>query len=76
MVQKEEIRGPTRIEDVIERIAKAKWEWARHVPRGDEEKWTDKLMQWKPRTSAVKGKCWVHDIKKVNGPGIELSGRL
>ena len=49
-VQKEEIRVPTRVEDVIERIAKAKWEWARHVPRGDEEKWIDKLMQWKPRT--------------------------
>ena len=45
---------------------------AGHVARGDEKKWTNKLMQWKPRTSRRSAgrpqKRWVDDIKGVTGP--------
>ena len=45
---------------------------AGHVARGDEKKWTNKLMQWKPRTSRRSAgrpqKRWVDDIKEVTGP--------
>ena len=53
-VRIEEIRRLTRFEDVMERIAKAKWQWTGHMTRGDEKwTWTNKLMQWKPRTIAA-----------------------
>ena len=50
-VRIEEIRRLTGVEDVVERIARAKRQRAGHVARGDGKKWTNKLMQWKPRTS-------------------------
>ncbi|WP_208972732.1 hypothetical protein, partial [Escherichia coli] len=53
-------------------IARAKWQWAGHVARGDGKKWTNKVMQWKPRTSRRSAgrsqKRWMYDIKEVNGP--------
>ena len=65
-VRIEEIRRLTRGNDVMEHIAKAKWQWAGHVARGDEKKWTNKLMQWKPRTSRRSAgrpqKRWVDPI--------------
>ena len=71
-VRIEEIRRLTKVEDVMERIAKTKWQWSGHVTRGDEERWTNKLMQWKPRTSRWSAgrpqKRWVGDIKEVTGP--------
>ena len=71
-VRNEQVRRLSKVEDVIERIAKAKWQWAGHVARGDQEKWTTKLMQWRPRTSRRSAgrpqKRWVDDIKEVTGP--------
>ena len=71
-VRIEKIRRLTRVEDVMERIAKTKRQWAGHMARGDEEKWTNKLMQWKPRRSRRSAgrpqKRWVDDIKEVTRP--------
>ena len=40
------------------------------MARGDEEKWTKKVVQWKPRTSRRSAGMdhWVDDIKEVTGP--------
>lgn len=38
-IRNEEIRR-TKVEDVIARIAKLKWNWVGHVARQGEERWT------------------------------------
>jgi len=44
-----EIRKRTRVEDVIECIAKQKWKWAGHIARTSEDRWTKKILEWGPR---------------------------
>lgn len=49
-IRNEEIRRRTGVADVIERVARQKWQWAGHVARNN-VKWTKVLMQWRPRES-------------------------
>ncbi|KAM0735271.1 LINE-1 retrotransposable element ORF2 protein [Formica fusca] len=49
-IPNKEVRRRTRITDVVERVARLKWQWAGHVAR-DNIKWTKTLMQWRPRES-------------------------
>ncbi|KAM0730390.1 hypothetical protein ACS0PU_002719 [Formica fusca] len=49
-IPNEEVRRRTRITDVVERVARLKWQWAGHVAR-DNIKCTKTLMQWRPRES-------------------------
>ena len=43
------IREQTKIRDILEVISNAKWTWAGHVARRDENRWTTKLTTWEPR---------------------------
>lgn len=49
MKRNEWIRNKTRADDVIQRIAKLKWQWAGHVMRLPDERWTKKVTEWRPR---------------------------
>jgi hypothetical protein len=50
-IRNTEIRKRTQVTDVIQRIASLKWRWAGHVARSSDEKWTKKLLIWRPRES-------------------------
>ncbi|CAH2227620.1 jg14169 [Pararge aegeria aegeria] len=47
-IRHEEIRRRTRVSDIAQRIAKLKWQWARHT-RTDGG-WGLKVPEWRPRT--------------------------
>jgi hypothetical protein len=41
----EEIRMRTRVDDVAQRLATAKWQWAGHVAREDPDRWTARAVR-------------------------------
>ena len=43
------IRQQTKVRDILEIINKAKWTWAGHLMRRDDNRWTTKLTTWQPR---------------------------
>jgi len=43
------IREQTKIRDILKVISKAKWTWAGHVARRDDNRWTTRLTFWQPR---------------------------
>ena len=49
-VRNSEIRNKTEVKDIIEKIKAAKWRWAGHVVRRDDNRWTKRLTEWQPRT--------------------------
>jgi len=44
----EEIRRRTRITDITERKARLKWQWAGHVAKMDSNRWTSRVLKWRP----------------------------
>lgn len=69
-IRNKEIRRRTGIMDVVERVARLKWQWAGHVAR-DNLKWTKTLMQWKPwesrRSRGRPQTRWREDIQRHAG---------
>ena len=67
-IRNENIRRRTRVTDVL---AKLKWQWVGHIGRQDRERWTIKIIMWRPRGIKRKvgrsQKRWLDDIKKVAG---------
>jgi hypothetical protein len=49
-VKNTEIRLRTKVKDIIQKIKEAKWRWAGHVARRDDNRWTKSLTKWQPRT--------------------------
>ena len=49
-IKNEEIRRQTQVKDIIEKIKQAKWRWAGHTARRDDNRWTKRTMDWQPRT--------------------------
>jgi len=70
-VRNEEIRGRIKVEDIIARIMKLKWNWVEHIARQGDKKWTKYIVQWRPkqhRWSVGKPqRRWIDDIKKRVG---------
>ena len=66
-IRNENIRRRTGVTDVIERIAKLKWQWVGHIERQDREIWTIKIIMWRPRDTKRKvgrtQKHWLDGIK-------------
>src|ERR1700761_1162277 len=64
------IRKQTKVVDVMERIASLKWNWAGHIARMTDERWTETIMNWRPPTTRPGGrppKRWTNGIKRVAG---------
>ena len=59
----------TRVDDVAQRLATAKWQWACHVASEDPDRWTARIVKLRPRASKRSvnrpQKRWYGDIKKV-----------
>ena len=49
-LRNEEIRRRTKVTDIALRISKLKWQWAGHVCRRTDNRWSRKVLEWRPRT--------------------------
>ena len=62
------IREKTGVRDIIETIRKLKWQWAGHVARMTDNRWTSRLTTWIPRdrirNSGRQNIRWRDDIGK------------
>jgi hypothetical protein len=64
------IRQQTKIVDVMERIASLKWNWAGHIARMTDDRWTKAIMNWRPPTTRPMGRPperWTNGIKRAAG---------
>ena len=43
------IREQTKVTDIIHRIKSLKWQWAGHIARRTDNRWTTKIVEWYPR---------------------------
>lgn len=63
------IRDKTKLIDVIETITPLKWQWIGHVVRQDTERWTHRIMFWRPRGTKRSLECpqtrWTDDVKTI-----------
>lgn len=69
-VPNEQLRLMSGITDAIERIAILKWNWAGHVARFTDGRWTRKILEWRPRQDAYRSRGrpptrWSDDIKRL-----------
>jgi len=72
-----DIRKRTKVEDIITRIAKLKWQYAGHVARPNDDRWTRRLLEWRPRNykrSAGRPPTrWQDDIKKIESQWMSVA---
>ena len=65
------IRDQTKVEDIIIGIKKKKWQWAGHICRRQDNRWTKKVTDWniintiRPRGRPMTR--WRDDIRKFVG---------
>ncbi|CAH2241672.1 jg26972 [Pararge aegeria aegeria] len=53
-IRSEEIRRKTRITDIVQRCAKLKMQWPRHISRRSNGRWGSKVLEWRP----IVKQCW------------------
>lgn len=65
------IRQQTNVSDIIEKASRQKWNWAGHVVRMVDERWTNRITNWRPRQGKRSvgrpPKRWSDDIRAVTG---------
>ncbi|XP_039287770.1 uncharacterized protein LOC111047670 [Nilaparvata lugens] len=65
------IRNETKIEDVGKMIIERKWNWAGHIARTTDERWTKRILEWYPRNlRRSRGRPsygWDEEFRKVCG---------
>lgn len=70
-VRSQEIRKKTKVTDMLHQALKLKWNWAGHVARYTDQRWTLKSTNWRgppgKRKVGKPQKRWVDEIKKVAG---------
>lgn len=64
----QQIRQNTGVQDIIERVAVLKWNWAGHLARTQKELWMKGIMEWKPkhnsRSREQSPTRWTDELKK------------
>ena len=65
------IRSRTQVRDIVDYVAKQKWEWAGHIARLKDNRWTLRTTEWRPRngrrTRGRQQMRWRDDIVKAKG---------
>ena len=65
------IRQQTGLKDIVARIKELKWQWAGHVPRLMDNRWTKLVTEWIPsngkRKQARPKTRWSDEIRKYAG---------
>ncbi len=46
----EKIRAKTGVDDILSTIISAKWRWAGHIARRNDNRWAKRIYEWQPRT--------------------------
>ncbi len=69
------VRQQTGVQDIIVRIKQLKWQWAGHVARMNDDRWTKAVTEWLPihlkRKQARPKMRWENDIKKCIGGNVD-----
>ena len=72
-IRNEAIRQRTKVTDVARRISTLKWNWAGHVSRCTDGRWSRYVLDWRPRLGKRSvgrpAARWADDLKKVAGNG-------
>lgn len=70
-IKSEKIRRKTKVIDALQHALKQKWQWAGHIARFTDKRWTLKTTIWKgPKGKRKRGrpiKRWIEDIKAITG---------
>lgn len=71
-IPNQNIRRNTGVRDAVEEILVLKWNWAGHVARMKDGRWTKKILDWRPRFEAFRSRGrppsrWSDDIKRLAG---------
>ncbi|CAG9116832.1 unnamed protein product [Plutella xylostella] len=73
-IRNEEIRRRTKVTDIAKRISTLKWQWAGHVARRADDRWSRKVLEWRPRVGKRRvGRPptrWSDDLRKVRSAPI------
>jgi hypothetical protein len=48
-IQNEVIRQKTKVTDIAHRISTLKWQWADHISRRTDNRWGERVLEWRPR---------------------------
>ena len=74
-IRNEYLRRRTGVTDEINQIRKLKWNWAGHVARKSDRRWTKRLLEWRPRLDKrSKGRPptrWTDDLRRFAGNWIQ-----
>ena len=67
------IRQRTNVIDIAQRISRLKWQWAGHICRRTDDRWSKRVLEWRPRLGKRSVRHpparWSDDIRKVAGIG-------
>ena len=70
-IRNEIIRSKTKINDIIEKLSKMKGQWAGHIARMIDNRWTNKLTEWTPREGRRQRgrpkRRWREDVEEKAG---------
>lgn len=66
-----ELRRRIKLVDAVERIAILKWNWAGHIARIQDNRWTKRIIEWRPRQDAYRNRGrpptrWSDDIRRIH----------
>ena len=71
-IRNTEIRKQTQVKDIMVKIKEAKWRWAGHLMRRDDNRWTRRVTEWQPRngkrTRGRQKRRWRDDLTTYMGP--------
>ncbi|CAG9122414.1 unnamed protein product [Plutella xylostella] len=69
-IRNEEIRRRTKVTDIAKSISTLKWQWAGHVARRADDRWSRKVLEWRPRVGKRRvGRPptrWSDDLRKIS----------
>jgi len=72
-IKNENIREKTKIKNIIEKVEKAKAQWAGHLSRMAKDKWSRRTTEWTPRigrrSRGRPRRRWRDDIEERAGSG-------
>ena len=43
------VRSQTKVKDILATVQSLKWDWAGHVARRTDDRWTKHILDWIPR---------------------------
>ncbi len=72
-IRNDVIRERTNVTDIARRISKLKWQWAGHVCRRTDGRWSRRVLEWIPllgkRSVGRPPARWTDDLRRVAGVG-------